>query len=688
MGRILKFFGIAVGGLIVLLVVALVAVGMLFDPNDYKDRITTAVADATGRTLTLSGDLELQVLPRLRIEVGSATLSNAPGFGDAPFAEIEGAQLQLALLPLLSKRVEIDEARLNGLRLNLARDASGGNNWQDLSGSGEAAEPDAAADGGASATADLDLDVAAIQIADSEVSWRDAATASEWLLTNFNLEAEDFGLDGAFPLSIGFDLAGAEVEVSVESSMQATLALDANAYRLDGLEVSINGNGAGWPGGSGEVNASFDSFAANLNQETVELNNLQLEVLGLQIDGTLTGEQLFDDLALAGKINIAEFDPNDLLEVLGTQIETADDTVFRRASASADFNYSANQYGMSNAELVLDDSTLTGSIGMRGDALRFDLNVDSINIDSYLPPATEEAGSEDEGSVDEIDLPLEPLRTFAAQGELALGQTQVMGMTLTNANFALNAGNGRLQLVPTGTLYGGQISGEIGIEVQGESGRLSLVQRLTGVDLLGLARDYLDTEDLSGTGDVNLDLVASGSNVGDIRRALDGTVSFALTDGAWEGIDAWYEIRRARAVTDQSDVPAREDTARTTFSNVSLSGTVEDSVLTTNDLNATLPFMALNGAGTVNLLSNEIDIAATAGFVDGPVLQSDPAMAGLAGDELPLNVGGTLAEPSIRPDFGALVRAQVQEEVDEAVEEAKEEVQERLQDRLRGIFDR
>ena len=37
MKRILKIFGIIVGAVLVLFVVAAVAVSLLFDPNDYKD---------------------------------------------------------------------------------------------------------------------------------------------------------------------------------------------------------------------------------------------------------------------------------------------------------------------------------------------------------------------------------------------------------------------------------------------------------------------------------------------------------------------------------------------------------------------------------------------------------------------------------------------------------------------------
>ena len=88
MSRILKILGIVVGAVVLLLVIVLVAVAMLFDPNDYKDDITAAVARATGRTLTLEGDLGLAVFPTIEMDVGAASLSNAQGVGPEAMGRI------------------------------------------------------------------------------------------------------------------------------------------------------------------------------------------------------------------------------------------------------------------------------------------------------------------------------------------------------------------------------------------------------------------------------------------------------------------------------------------------------------------------------------------------------------------------------------------------------------------------
>ncbi len=686
MGRILKLLGIVGAAVLAVIVIAMIGLTLFFDPNDYKAEISAAVEQATGRQLSLEGDLELEIFPRLRIAIGAAELANAAGFGDEPFASIEGAGLVVGLLPLLSRRIEISEARLEGLVLNLVRNDQGQNNWQELGGASASEDASPITEDGTSGAA-LELDVGAIVIARSEINWSDAVAGSQWQLGDFNLEAAGFGPGAAFPLSVDFSLTGDEVQVAVTASMEATLGLADSRYRLEDLQIEIVGEGSAWPGGQGAAGLRFGMFEADLEAETLSLEDLVLEMLGLTVTGTLAGRQLYSDLTLTGEIQLQEFDPQVLLETLGVELETADPDVLRRASISAKLAYDANRMMLEDLELALDDSQLSGQLGLVGDSLRFDLSIDSINIDRYLPPASAGAAEED-GSLDEVDLPLEVLRTLNAAGQMTIGAAQFAGLTLSDLELSFSADDGLVSLQPSASLYGGTYDGEITIRVANSTASLAIEQRLAGINVLPLSQDLMDAEMVSGVVDASLNLSAAGSNLGEIRRQLDGDVTFALTDGAWEGIDMWYELRRARALLSGAPTPARDGPARTPFSEVSASGVLEAGVLTNRDLTADLEFMTVTGGGIVNLVTDAMDFDLIAQFVDGPILQSDPEMAGLAGDELPLMVSGTLSSPSVLPDFEAMIRAEVEEAIEERIEEEREGLQERLRDRLRGLFDR
>ena len=88
MGKVLKILAILVVVLVLVVAGGAAAIVMLVDPNDYRGEIETAVRDNTGRELTLGGEIGLSVFPWLGLTLNDARLSNAPGFGDKPFASL------------------------------------------------------------------------------------------------------------------------------------------------------------------------------------------------------------------------------------------------------------------------------------------------------------------------------------------------------------------------------------------------------------------------------------------------------------------------------------------------------------------------------------------------------------------------------------------------------------------------
>jgi AsmA protein len=134
MGTLLKWLVGLVLALVLLVVAAVIILPMVVDPNDYKPQIIEAAKQQLGRDLAIEKDLGLSVFPWLGIETGGVRVGNAPGFSDQPFAEVETVGLKVKLMPLLSKRVEVDTLVLTGLNVNLEKDQSGKTNWDDLAG--------------------------------------------------------------------------------------------------------------------------------------------------------------------------------------------------------------------------------------------------------------------------------------------------------------------------------------------------------------------------------------------------------------------------------------------------------------------------------------------------------------------------------------------------------------------------
>ena len=232
MGRILKVLGILVGALVALIVVAILLVVLLVDPNDYRDEIAQQVQEATGRELTIEGELSLSVFPWVAIEVGRTQLGNAEGFGDEPFVRFENATLSVRVLPLIfSQEIAVGTASLDGFEANLAVASNGVSNWADLAEAGEAdVDETPSADGG-----DVALDIANVRLSDAKINYSDAQSGSRYAITGLNVSTGRIAAGETFAIDGGFDFAADPGE------MGGTLAINADVTLTStGSETKIS----------------------------------------------------------------------------------------------------------------------------------------------------------------------------------------------------------------------------------------------------------------------------------------------------------------------------------------------------------------------------------------------------------------------------------------------------------------
>ena len=181
MVKLLKRLLWIVAVLVILVIGAVIAVPLVIEPRDVADELAARVKQQTGRDLVIAGEPQLSLFPWLGVDVSDLTLSQPAGFGSEPFAGIGKAQLRVKLMPLLSKRLEMDTVVLSAVRLNLVRRADGVTNFDDLTalaGGGAArrssTESPPASAGGAAGHAQLaGLAVGGLNLLDAQVVWDD-----------------------------------------------------------------------------------------------------------------------------------------------------------------------------------------------------------------------------------------------------------------------------------------------------------------------------------------------------------------------------------------------------------------------------------------------------------------------------------------------------------------------------------
>ena len=128
----LKWVLIAVGAVVLLFAGALAFIAATFDPNHYKAQVADLVKEKTQRTLTIEGDIRLMLFPKLGVHLGRTRLSEFKSEKD--FASLDDMRVSLALIPLLSRQVVVDQIQLDGLRAILVKYKDGKINFDDLLG--------------------------------------------------------------------------------------------------------------------------------------------------------------------------------------------------------------------------------------------------------------------------------------------------------------------------------------------------------------------------------------------------------------------------------------------------------------------------------------------------------------------------------------------------------------------------
>jgi Uncharacterized protein involved in outer membrane biogenesis len=714
--RGLRIAAYVAAGLIGLIVIALVLVVVFVDPNDYRDDIEKMVEQKTGRELTLSGDLKLSVFPWIALETGPASLGDAQGFGPEPFVSIKEAHVGVRLLPLLRGKVEVGSVRLDGARIRLITDESGRDNWADL---GKSETPQAPQP--ASGATEIPT-IAGLEISDAAVVMENRKEKSRREVRDFHLKTGRLASGETFPLALDFVLdqdRALIVKVRLAADVTADLernthrlaepkidltvsgqgypadgvpvevrakSLDADIgkelYRLDGLAIKTTWKSDGLPAAGVPVALSAKDCNVNLASQTLELAGLDADAAGAHVTGSLTGAEILDAPALQGSLKLDPISLREWLPKLGIAApKTADANVLKQLSFTGNVKLTKSTAEVGDIVLKLDDTTLRGMLGVAdfaAKALRFDLNVDRINADRYLPPSEKAAAKDAKAPPTEI--PVDLLRKLNARGQLSIGEAIFAGMTFTKLRLGVNAREGKVRFFPSeASMYGGQYHGDVGIDATGKVARVTLDEHVSGVNFAPLFKDLFETQRVSGKGNANIKLAGEGRTSDDLMKTLDGTVDFNVADGALEGADLWYEIRRARAVLKQQAVPARDSgPPRTPFSALTGTGTMNDGVLKNNDLNVAMQYLKVTGQGTVDLPRNSLDYRLVTSVLKIPREGADTEqMQDMVDAQIPVKVSGSLSDPKVRPDVENYLKGEV-----------KKKVEEKLKDKLKDIFKR
>jgi AsmA protein len=326
------------------------------------------------------------------------------------------------------------------------------------------------------------------------------------------------------------------------------------------------------------------------------------------------------------------------------------------------------------------DSSFKAQFGMNGfaaPAISFDVDLDRLDVDRYLTPASPGGKPKPVATGPEPRFDLSGLRALRADGALKIGSFKAINVKGSNVRLTVKANGGRVVLDPvTADFYQGKLASAITVNAAPATPTFAVRHRFNGISIGPLVKDLADSDILEGKGDVAADVTTQGNTVSALKHALNGTASLKLADGALKGIDIAGSIRSVKArlgALRGEQTQAADSRARTDFSELTATFKITNGVARNNDLDMKSPLLRVGGEGEINIGADSLNYLIKASIVGTTKGQGGRELEELRGVTVPVRVSGPLAAPSYKLDFG---RA--------ATDTAKQRLTDELQKRLGG----
>lgn len=634
----LKMVLIGVGGLVGLLVVAFGIALATVDLGRFRGLVAAQVEQATGRAVRFGDETSLKLLPRPSLALRDVTVANAAWAagdegGAAPLLRIGTLEAQVELWPLVFQRVlHITRLVAKDAELRLEVDGEGRRNW-DLGGGpgagggaarGSADAPETVGDAApAEAASPVHTDerglpqIGELRLENIVVVWRDARRGGgerRMSLTSLALDSRD---DGRFSVAGAASVEGEAIALKGELDRPAGFLAPGGPFAAN-LDVTLPGTVAKLSGGLGNartgqgLDASLVVEAEPL-QALAKLAGMALPAVKFQFSARLQGD--LGEVVRAQEVKVSA-GRSDLAGKAELHFEGARPKLVAELEARRLDLVEA----MPPAAPVGTAPAVPAVPGMAGAA------VTAPAPDGRLFPA--------EAFV------LPNLRAMDADVSVRAGELVAPGVALGDATLRLVLEDGDLALRPFGfVLLGSHVAGDARLNARGEVPAMAVDVAAQKIDLASVLGMLGLPKAVEGKADLVVALRGRGVSARAVAGSLDGTVSLVMGHGvlAQDYVEALGLGALKAAVPQlQRAVDSKLNCAIARFE-------VKAGVATAKLLALDAGDLSIVGGGNVNLGLETIALD----------LPTRLRIAGVGGVVIPVQVRGTLLEPSVAAGRGA-----------------------------------
>jgi AsmA protein len=720
--KIIKYLLIACGGLVVVVGGVVAYVAATFNPNSYKPQIIQLVKDKKQRDLKLEGDIKLKFWPSIGADLGKMSLSEFKS--NKEFAAVEGLRVSLKLMPLLSKKLVVDEVEVKGVRATIVKFRDGRMNIDDLLSKDEKKQEQ------------FEFDIDHVAVENTALTYRDEAQGAQYSFSNVNLKTGRIAPNVPGKIDLSMTVKGNKPKIDLGIALKTKLTFDLEQQLFSLQDMGLDVKGAAADVNNLHLKAS-GGLLAKLKAGELTTDKLALALTGvsgkdnLDIKFEAPKLQITKDKASGEKVSVAAkiTGPGGvtianlvLPGVEGTaaafksagmtldlDIKQGDQTIKAKVSSLLSGNFHTQQISLpqlginitatgpnlpgksisgslngsasvngarqqvqANLAGKVSDSTIKALVSVNGFAppgVTFDVDIDQLDLDRYAPQGSGAQASTGGGADKPIDLT--GLRALRANGKLRIGTLKVSNLKASNVRLDFKANGGRVDISPlSANLYQGTMNGAVLVNAAQVVPSFAIKQNLSGIAIGPLLKDLANKDMLEGNGTVNLDVTTQGATVGAIKRGLNGGAVVNLRDGSIKGIDVAGTIRSAQAKlgslkgqqTQQADRKQKTD-----FSELSGTFAIRNGVASNNDLALKSPLLRVAGAGDINIGEDSLNYLVKASVVATAKGQDGRATSELKGVTVPVRATGPLAAPSFALDFNAMLTDTLKQQAEEKI---------------------
>jgi AsmA protein len=585
---------IVVGSLVALLLMGVGALTYLVLRLDVRGEVERAVESATGRDLTVNGNVGVSYWPVLGLRAGDVTLANVEG-GRAPaFIAADEIDIGVELRPLFDRQVNVRRLVFQRPRIALEVDAEGKPNWLLAPRPGEGPPPETPPEPGVDISRTTLREVRTV---DGEVSFFDARRGAGWVVGEVNIKTALTGLDA--PMRVEGSLVYNENEVEIDASVarpgaavrgeltQITLNIQSELLEADfrGQTVATSGELAGtvrasgpslrqlssWSGTPLQNAVGFEQFAVT-GRLTIGGGAYTFANAGFSVDqvrgrGDFVLSEVNSRPYLSGRLELFDFDLNPYLS--GQTPPPAPVGQAEVAAAMPD----AAETGQATAEIATVEAA---------------------------PRAVDVTAAASETPID-----FAGLKALNADLELVTHAVLIQHMRVDAARLNLVLNDGFMAAtVHNVSLYGGSGRGRFEIDARDPATRIIQDLAFSGLDARRFLTDAINFSAIEGRSELNLNLRVEGRTQSEMIASADGYAHLEVVSGTLHGVDLGGVATTIRNAL-RGELIAPE--ARTPFQGFSSTFSVADGVLASDNLSFNTPDLRIPGIILIDLPNRRLD---------------------------------------------------------------------------------